>query len=174
MRRDQPLPNIWLLSDARNDAVLEMVLANLPESSGFVFRHYHLDGMSRRARYDELAALCRRRGHVVVLAGSADWPADGVYGAPEALTSRTDRMRLATAHDAREVALANRAKADGIFLSPVFQTRSHPGGAALGAEKFHLLAALAECPVIALGGMNAARAALLDWPRWGAIDGHLR
>lgn len=174
MRRDQPLPKIWLLSDERNDAALERVLANLPEASGFVFRHYHLDEISRRARYDELAMLCRKLGHLLVLAGNADWPTDGVYGAPEALGTRTDRLRLATAHDADEIALANRAKADGIFLSPVFQTRSHPGGAALGVQKFQELAALAECPVIALGGMDAQRAAELEWPRWGAIDGHLR
>ncbi len=174
MRRDQPLPNIWLLSDARNDAGLETVLASLPERSGFVFRHYHLDAVTRRARYDELVALCRTRGHLVVLAGDADWPADGSYGAPQALGTRSDRLRFATAHDAHEVALANRAKADGIFLSPVFQTRTHPGGEWLGSEKFHALAALAECPVIALGGMNAERALELKWPRWAAIDGHLR
>jgi len=174
MRRDQPLPNIWLLSDARNDVGLEAALANLPEASGFVFRHYHLDEVSRRARYDELAALCRARGHLVVLAGDADWPADGCYGAPQALGTRPDRLRLATAHNAHELTLANRAKVDGIFLSPVFQTRSHPGGECLGARKFHELVALAECPVIALGGMDAQRAAELNWPRWGAIDGHLR
>jgi thiamine-phosphate pyrophosphorylase len=122
MRRDQPLPKIWLLSDARNDDGLEAVLANLPEGSGFVFRHYHLNETSRRARYYELAALCRKHRHLVVLAGDADWSADGIYGAPDTLGTRTDRLRLATAHDADEVALSNRAKVDGIFLSPVFET----------------------------------------------------
>ena len=28
-----------------------------------------------------------------------------------------------------------------------------------------------ECSVIALGGMDAHRAAVLNWPRWAAIDG---
>ncbi|MFN5818931.1 MAG: thiamine phosphate synthase, partial [Novosphingobium sp.] len=40
--RKKPLPAIWLLSDARNDAVLERALMRLPRGSGFVFRHYHL------------------------------------------------------------------------------------------------------------------------------------
>ena len=42
------------------------------------------------------------------------------------------------------------------MLSPVFETRTHPGAVPLGPEKFHALAALAEMPVIALGGMTAS------------------
>jgi GTP cyclohydrolase II len=76
--------------------------------------------------------------------------------------------------DAAEVALADRAGADGMFLSPVFPTRSHPGAACLGAEGFHALAAQAKCPVIALGGMDPVRAAELGWPRWAGIDAFLR
>ena len=85
MRDKQSLPLIWLLSDARNDAQLEQALADLPRGSGFVFRHYHLSPEARRARFDTLAALARRRGHAVVLAGTQDWGADGRYGAPERL-----------------------------------------------------------------------------------------
>jgi thiamine-phosphate pyrophosphorylase len=57
------------------------------------------------------------------------------------------------------------------MLSPVFPTRSHPGGETLGIARFYELAALSEIPVIALGGMTAERARALDWPRWAAIDG---
>ena len=63
------------------------------------------------------------------------------------------------------------AQADGIFLSPVFPTASHPGAATLGAAGFHALADRSPVPVIALGGMSHERARELDWPRWGAIDG---
>ena len=80
-------------------------------------------------------------------------------------------MWLATAHGAEGIAIANRYGADGIFLSPVFPTRSHPGAKALGREEFRRLAAKSDAPVIALGGMNAERAAELAWPRWAAIDG---
>ena len=82
MRDKQSLPLIWLLSDARNDAQLEQALADLPRGSGFVFRHYHLSPEARRARFDTLAALARRRRHAVVLAGTQDWGADGRSGAP--------------------------------------------------------------------------------------------
>jgi thiamine-phosphate pyrophosphorylase len=131
-----PLPNLWLISDARNDAALEAALARLPHGSALVFRHYHLDDAARRTRFDELAAAARAKGHLVILSGSAElaqaWGADGIYGAPESLSASLGApspfLRLATAHDAREIALANAAKADGVFLSPVFPTRSHPGG----------------------------------------------
>lgn len=114
----------------------------------------------------------------MILAGdkhlAAAWRADGIYAPPGGLGESADLLRLATVHDAAEVALADRAGADGMFLSPVFPTRSHPGAACLGAEGFHALAAQAKCPVIALGGMDPVRAAELGWPRWAGIEAFLR
>ena len=77
------------------------------------------------------------------------------------------------AHELRcgSVAAAERARADGVFLSPVFPTCSHPGGETLGRETFLALARSTTLPVIALGGMTAERATALGWPRWAAIDG---
>lgn len=170
-----PLPDLWLLSDARNDAALEQALAKLPERSGFVFRHYHLEPAERRARWEMLRSIVRSKNHLAVLAGDADtgiaWAADGIYGPPEKLGKTTGLLRLATAHDAPEIELANRTGADALFLSPVFPTRSHPDGDALGATRFHQLAARSTIPVIALGGMTAERARALGVRRWAAIDG---
>lgn len=175
MREGQPLPNIWLLSDERNDAELETALAALPKGSGFVFRHYHLDALARRRRFDVLADVARGAGHVVILSGrsdtASDWGADGLYAAPGKLGAPSALLRLATAHHAAEILSANEAEADGLFLSPVFPTRSHPGAPCLGPGRFRELAALSLAPVIALGGMTAERAHELDWPRWAAIDG---
>lgn len=172
MTTRQPLPFLWLLSDARNDAVLEEALARLPEQSGFVFRHYHLNDAARHERFRTLAEIARRHGHLVIVARADKRfaEADGTYGRPD-ITAVRDRLFLATAHNADEIEAAEDAGADGIFLSPVFPTRSHPGGKTLGAVGFHLLAQHTALPVIAMGGMTAERAAELDWPRWGAIDG---
>jgi thiamine-phosphate pyrophosphorylase len=82
-----------------------------------------------------------------------------------------DGLWLATAHNGDEIAHAAQAGADGIFLSPVFPTASHPGAPTLGILGFRVLAQQSPVPVIALGGMTQKRAELLDWPRWGAIDG---
>jgi thiamine-phosphate pyrophosphorylase len=168
------LPRLWLLSDARNDAALERSLAALPPGSGFVFRHYHLAEAERRTRFAALAALARARSHLVVLSGdpalAKQWGADGAYG-PPARIAGAGILAIATAHDEAEIAAAASAGASAIMLSPVFATRSHPGGEALGAARFRALAGLSPLPAIALGGMDAARARELGWPRWAAIDG---
>lgn len=175
MARRQSLPLLWLLSDARNDARLEAALARLPAGSGFVFRHYHLDDAARKARFARLAGIARERGHRLVVSGTPaqarEWGADGVYGRVDRLGEPDGLLRLATAHDGGEIQAAVAARADALFLSPVFPSRSHPGAKALGVHGFAVLAQQASVPVIALGGMTAARARALDWPRWGAIDG---
>ncbi|MFM7403125.1 MAG: thiamine phosphate synthase [Erythrobacter sp.] len=174
--RANPLPVLWLISDARNDSGLERALLRLPRGSGFIYRHYHLPDAERFARFRTLRRIGRARGHVAILADSAltarEWGADGIYGAPRSLwPRRAGLIHLATAHDMAELGLAARLGADAALLSPVFPTRSHPDGRWLGSVRFRLLARQARLPVIALGGMTAARARVLGWPRWAAIDG---
>lgn len=176
-------PRLWLVSDARNDAALERAIARLPRGSGLIFRHYHLTPASRRRRFAVLARAIRARGGVAVLAGQAAlarrWGADGVYGGSDALR-RVDGLlggllRLATVHDLGELASACRAGVDAVLISPVFATRSHPGGAALGPVRALLLARRARMPAILLGGLTRRRARTL--PKrlltggWAAIDG---
>ena len=169
------MPDLWLLSDERNDAALEAALRRLPRGSGFIYRHYHLADAERVARWFELRRIARSRGHLVILADSAltarEWGADGLYGAPRALYPAGELLTLATAHDLAEIGLANRARADAVLLAPVFPTRSHPEATTLGPLRFRLLAAHARMPVIALGGMTPPTARRLSWPRWAAIDG---
>ncbi len=172
----QPLPDLWLLSDERNDQVLERSLRAVATPLGFVFRHYHLPDAERYARYRQLERIARAEGHVVILADSAltarEWGADGIYGAPLALyPRRRDLIQIATAHNLHEIAQANRIGADAVMLSPVFPTRSHPGAKTLGPARWRTLARHALMPVIALGGMTKRRAHHLDCERWAAIDG---
>jgi thiamine-phosphate pyrophosphorylase len=174
--RAKTLPALWLISDARNDAALERAFARLPRGSGLIYRHYHLEGPERLTRFRVLRRIAKARGHRIVLADSAltarEWGADGIYGSPRALwPRRAGLIHLATAHDLAELGLAARLGADAALLSPVFATRSHPGGGTLGPVRFRLLARQAGLPVIALGGMTARRARALRWKRWAAIDG---
>lgn len=167
MNRRQPLPAIWLISDARNDAVLERALSRLPRGSGLIVRHYHLREGKRRSRFDQLRRIARARGHAVALAGSPDlarrWGADLAYG---------PRGDLVPVHSLRELRRAGRAQA--VLLSPVFPTRSHPGGKVLGPLRWRTIAAHAQVPVIALGGMDARRARRLKARAWAGIDAFLR
>ena len=173
-KRQPTLPNVWLVSDARNDAALEQILRKLPRGSGLIFRHYHLAKGARRKRFTEVQRLAKGRGHIVALSASPNtarqWGADAVYGSRRSLTFGPSLIRLVTAHSLHEIGQAMRARADAILLSPVFATRSHPGQSALGPVRFRLLAARVLVPVIALGGMNARRARHLGAARWAAVD----
>lgn len=176
MPQIKTLPAIWLISDARNDAVLEKALAWLPRGSGFIYRHYHLPDAERYARFRALRRIAQAQRHVVILADSAltarEWGADGIYGSPRSLyPRRRGLLHLATAHNLAELGLVARLGADAALLSPVFPTATHPGGKVLGAVRFQLLARQVKLPVIALGGMTKCRARTLAWRRWAAIDG---
>ena len=163
MARLKPLPAVWLVSDARNDAALASALAKLPRGSGFIFRHFHLPPAQRRARFAALLRIARSRDHLVALGASRAqarrWGADLSFG---------PGGDLAPVHSLRELARAHSALA--LLLSPAFATRSHPGAAPLGPLRFRLLAARTRQPVIALGGMNRRTAKRLNWPRWAGID----
>lgn len=180
MARLKPLPQIWpkvwIVSDARNDAALARALERLPRGSGLIFRHYHLDPAERRARFAQVKRLARTGGHWIALAGDVRcarrWGADAAYGAPGLVARGPAMPRLMPVHSLREIRCARRA--DALLLSPVFPTRSHPGGKALGPLRFRLIAARADRPVIALGGMDERKARRLNWPRWAAIDAFLR
>jgi len=172
----QSLPDLWLLSDARNDVMLDTALHSFRDPIGFVFRHYHLPPEERFARWLSLRRIALAEGHLAILADDAltarEWGADGIYGAPRALCPRrANLLTIATAHNMREIAQANRAGADAVMLSPVFPTRSHPDAKTLGPIRFLHMARHARMPVIALGGMTQRSAHRLRWPRWAAIDG---
>jgi len=152
------LPRLWLVTDARNDALLERAIARLPRGSGVIFRHHHLPARERAARLKQVRRWCRRFGHWLEVARQG-------YGPP------APHRRLSTAHDLREIGRANRFGAEAVLLSPVHPTRSHPGGKALGRLKFLLLAKRAAMPVLALGGMSAERFRGLPAYGWAAIDG---
>ena len=168
------MADIWIVSDARNGDALQRALSRLPRGSGVIYRHYHLKPDERRKRFAEIARLCRRYGHSIALSGTAaqarQWGADGAYGSPRYLSRGPALLRLATAHTLREIAQANRSRASAVLLSPAFPTRSHPGATSLGPLRFRLMAARSRVPVIALGGMNAARARRLGTPKWAAIQ----
>jgi thiamine-phosphate pyrophosphorylase len=65
----------------------------------------------------------------------------------------------ASAHSLR--ALMTLSHLDAVFLSPVFATASHPGAVALSPLRAAFIAAQAQLPVYALGGVTAGNATLL-------------
>jgi thiamine-phosphate pyrophosphorylase len=140
-----------------------------------VFRHYHLATQQRRALFAQVLRICRRRGHIVLLAGDARtalrWHADGYH---QRSRGETKLLHSAPVHNVREIAEVKRRSPDLVFLSPLFDTNSHPGARPLGPLMFQRLAKLVgPTRVIALGGMTRQRA-MMHCPRmihgWAAID----
>jgi thiamine-phosphate pyrophosphorylase len=174
MTRRHPLPALWLMTDERQGEGLWAALDRLPNGAGVVFRHYRLAPAERRALFDRVRRIARRRRLMLVLAGSPPqaraWRADGSHGRSP---HRAIGLRTAPAHDRREIVTASRAGADLIFVSPIFATRSHPGGRTLGRVRLGLMIRQAGVRSIALGGMDAPRARSLRhlglWG-WAAID----
>ncbi len=166
MRRRQPLPRLWMMTDERQGDALLPAVRRLPPGSGIVFRHYGLPAAERRRLFDRVRRLAASR-RLMLFAAAADrnWRAHGNHGA------RVNGVpHSASVHTIAEIRAAEAAGAAFLFLSPVFPTRSHPGTATLGPLRFNLLARATRLPVIALGGMDARRARFLKAHGWAAID----
>lgn len=174
-KRHCSLPPLWLMTDERLGSALFATLAALPAGSGVIFRHYATPKAERRALFNHVRAIARKKRLVLVLAGSPGqaraWGAQGSHGRhPGAMT--------APVHNLVEMRAAERRGAQLLFLSPLFATRSHPGGRGLGRVRFAALCHQARRPVIALGGMTDARFRRLPKAGnrsychgWAAIDG---
>lgn len=181
-RHRKNMPPIWLMTDERvTDDALLAAAAQLPRGGGgIVFRHYRTGMADRRALFARLRAIAKRRRLVLILGGTAReaaaWQADGWHGRDGRRMARP-LIHSAPAHDAREIRTAARGRADMIFLSPLFATRSHPGARSLGRVRFAALAgtvAWAAMPVMALGGVTGTHRRMLRCigaAGWGAIDG---
>ena len=174
-------PQIWLMTDARNDAMLEKSIKALPRGSGIVFRHYHLPPDQRRERFAEVRRWARRGDHTLLLAGppttARQWGADGVHGRQWKRHQTAGMIHSAPVHNLNEVSMASHHGADILFLSPVFATRSHPGQRPIAHIQLRRLVTLCTIlhrkPVILLGGMDARRfqhLAGLGAHGWAAID----
>lgn len=171
--RHPPLPRLWLMTDERIGD-LPGAVARLPRGSGIVFRHHATDGRARRALFRRVRRIASARGLVLILADTPavarDWGAQGAHHRSP-LNSRG--LRTMAVHDRRELSIAIRAKADLIFVSPVFSTRSHPDARPLGARRLGLMIGDARARTVALGGMTAERFRRLRGLKlhgWAAID----
>ncbi len=166
MRRRQPVPLLWLMTDERLSDDLWRTVRRLPRGAGVVFRHHATPVAERRALFARLLRVARARGLVLVRAG--DVAMRGEMG-----THRGRGPGLVTwpVHDLREAGVARRAGAELVFVSPVFATRSHPGAVGLGVVRAALLARRCVGARVALGGMDARRFRVVrGFDGWAAID----
>lgn len=171
-RHPLPIPRRWLMTDERMGDALWSALERLPRGGGIVFRHYGLPLAERRALFARVAAVARRRRLVLIRAGKdrLGRHEDGVHGRH---LPRGPGLRTWPAHHRRDIVAGRRAHADVIFLSPIYPTRSHPGGRPLGIVRAAALGREIAVPLIALGGITPRKSGQLHgagFDGWAAID----
>jgi thiamine-phosphate pyrophosphorylase len=177
--RQASLPSIVLMTDERMGEALWEALERLPRGAAVIFRHYDLPPKARRALYERVRAVARRRGLSLLLAGSSRqavaWKADGAHDRSPHRRSSRPLLRSAPVHDRAGLRAARHA--DLRLVSPVYATRSHPGQRALGIVRLGLLLGRERRGIVALGGMTRERARalrIMGITRWAAIDGLTR
>jgi len=174
-RRQPALPTLWLMTDERIGADLRPVIVRLPKGAGVVVRHYSLASADRLRLARSIVRLARSRRLVVALAGDerlARRSGAALVHNPDRRRSRLPRTFAV--HSPADLRRARMAGASAVFISPLFATRSHPGGRPLGRMRAAALAKLARpLPAYALGGLSERRfrtVERLGFSGWAAID----
>jgi thiamine-phosphate pyrophosphorylase len=150
----------------------------LPRGSMVVVRAR--DTAKREGLGRDMLKVSRSHGFAVLVAAdpvlAVRLRADGIH-LPETQAheaahwrARFPSMMLTTAvHSLAAVMRARTLPVDAIFLSPIFATKSHPGGAALTALRASIIARASGKPVYALGGINGRNASLLACDAFSGI-----
>jgi len=169
------LPVLWLVSDPIRLPDPRAAAARLPRGAGVLARG------AAPAVLAGLAALCRRRGLVLLVGGAPRLALRHQAGlhlpdrpTPPGLAAFLLRRRAgapwaklsAAVHGRAGLARARGVGADLVFVSPAFSTASHPGAPGLGPHRWARLAGAAPCAAVALGGVAPATAGRL--PRFAA------
>lgn len=157
-----PVPAAWLLSDPVRLPDPTGLLAVLPRGAAVLLRGATAEVGKR------VAAICRRRGLVLMIGGDGRMALrlgaglhlpdrSTVRNLLPFLLNRRGRLLSAAVHGRVGAARARRLRADCVLVSPAFPTLSHPGAPSLGLWRWGALARAAGRPAVALGGMSPAR-----------------
>ncbi|MBL41681.1 MAG: hypothetical protein CMM49_03355 [Rhodospirillaceae bacterium] len=163
-------PTLWFFTDNSRNPDPYTILNQLPKNSGIVFRDYFIQKRNYKAA--KMAEFCRKKQLILIIGGDAKLAlqvgAAGVH-IPEFnkqilpyLKSKNSNWIISTSvHDRRSYRKVQTLGANIIFLSPVFNTSSHPDKRPLG--KLYISRLVREFGVfsIALGGINSKTACSL-------------
>jgi thiamine-phosphate pyrophosphorylase len=163
------LPSLVLFCDDDRLPNPLKAVARLPEGAMVVVRSR--DDRLRMALASAMAEICQARDLFVLVAADGALAAALGFGLhlPEARMSeifawRTHHRHLpitCAAHSLDALVRAAGLGADAAFLSPVFESASHPDIPALGAVRANAMVRQVELPVYALGGVTAQNAGQL-------------
>lgn len=162
----QTLPIWFAMTDHERLADPTSLISNLPQNSALIIRDLDINRQSETIR--RLTPLCRK--YAITLMASLSRPprrllSDGIHIPEKSLYywKQTDILRLqpklitTSAHSIGSVHRAARFGVDACLLSPVFPTKSHTNGVALGMPRFATLCQQTKLPIIGLGGISPER-----------------
>lgn len=158
------LPAVMVVSDAARMGIDEWIFALAARATDErLLVQIREKGMDRQKLQHLLSrALARIQAfgsRVVVNSDCGSLPqCDGVHLTARALMAATRRpegsLAGASCHDEREIEHAAGLGLDYVVVGPVLSTRSHPGAAALGWERFAQLVRDQPMPSYAIGGLT--------------------
>ena len=160
------------MTDERMGDSLFAAIEALPRGAGIVFRHHATSRAGRRALFEQVARMARRK-HLVLIRAGAERLGRGEAGVHGKGRLTRPGLRTWSAHSRAQAIAGRRAGADLLFVSPIYPTRSHPGAQALGPLRAAGIGQGLGLTIIALGGMDPARFARLrglGFQGWAAID----
>jgi len=163
------------MTDERMGDSLFAAIEALPRGAGIVFRHHATGRAARRALFERVARVARRK-HLVLIRGGAERLGRGEAGVHGNGWLSRPGQRTWPAHSRAEAIAGKRAGAEILFVSPVYPTRSHPGAQALGPLRAAGIGRGLGLNIIALGGMDSRRFLRLrglGFQGWAAIDAWL-
>ena len=160
------LPALILLTDEDQTPKPQEIAPKLPAGSAVVLRHYNSPRRKNLAHM--LRSICHTHTLLLIIADdmqlASEVKADGLH-LPEyrLMSPTTDILRwhrsgqgilTGAIHSPRALQQAQLLGVDAAFLSPVFNSASHPNRHPLGLMRFTKLCRYAAIPVYALGGMD--------------------
>lgn len=182
------IPPIVLMTDDVRLPDPDAAIKALPTDSMVVFRHY--DHPERATLGARLRRLCRARGILFLVANDLSLAlkldADGIH-LPEYRIHQTPQIYAQIPHDLIRTSACHQismiralqklpkvSRPDGVFISPVFPTQSHPGANTLKLSEMLAMARLcneAKMLAIGLGGITGKTAAKLRTSALASLAG---
>lgn len=162
-------PHLWLMTDHNRLPNPLAIVEKLPMGSGVILRDYKHPERYKLAV--ELSDLCKNKKICLLVGADPNLAlsinADGMH-LPTFYNYKFRANKFpknwivtASAHCKASLNNASNKGAKVAFLSPVFQTKSHPNANFLGQIKLAELTNYSDIPVVALGGINSSNVALL-------------
>lgn len=164
------LPPLFFITEKDRQKDTLAIISMLPVGAAVILRDYNIKERESLGR--EIKKICLKRKLKFLVAGdfhlAKKLKADGMHFSErnfrqaEIIKRRNPKFLITTSvHKKISIKKYNKNIADGILLTPLFKTASHPDRKPFGAIKFNLIAKESKLPVIALAGINHSNISII-------------